>query len=94
MGKQQNYPRSNWIFRFVVHNFLGASRIINNLLPLSSRNIITRVLFRKALDDQNLYFFNSFKRFLAVCMLTFIYFSCYFYQFLILIQQDLNSTFY
>ena len=47
MGKQQNFQRSNWILRAVV--FLGAS--IFNSLPLNLRNIDSRVLFRKALDD-------------------------------------------
>ena len=49
MGKQKNYQRSNWILRAVVFIFLGAS--IFNSLPLSLRNINSRVLFRKALDD-------------------------------------------
>ena len=79
-GKTAKLPKVKLDFSFRSYYFLGASRIINNSLPLSSRNIITTVLFRKALDDQNLYFFfYSFKRFLALCMLTFIYFSCYFY---------------
>ena len=77
--KTAKLPKVKLDFSFRSSYFLGASRIINNSLPLSSRNVITRVLFRKALDDQNYDFFYSFKRFLAFCMLTFIYFSCYFY---------------
>ena len=56
-GKTAKLPKVKLDFSFRSSYFLGASRIINNSFPLSSRNIITRVLFRKALDDQNLYFF-------------------------------------
>ena len=49
MGKLQNYQKSDWILHAVAFIFLGAS--IFNLLPLSLRNINSRVLFRKALDD-------------------------------------------
>ena len=45
MGNQKSYPGSNWILRAVVL-FSGVPRFFNSL-PLSLRNINSRVLFGK-----------------------------------------------
>ena len=49
MGNQLSCQESNWILHAVVFYFLGA--LICNSLPLSLRNINSRVLLKKALDD-------------------------------------------